>query len=211
MALKIATQPAVEPVSLADAKDYCRVDDSAYDSLITTLITVARSAVEQYLRRALITQTWDLWLDGPGRGFPDPDRIIIDSTSGYAYTGGDWPSAFIEVPLSPLQSITNVYFYQDNDVQQTWAATNYILDVASEPGRIVLKRGQVWPQVLRPGNGLQIRFVAGYGGAGSNVPAPITQALKLMIGHWLENRESQDMPPMAARMLDQYRIMRLGR
>lgn len=63
-ALKLITPPASEPVTLQEAKNHLRVDVSDDDSLISTLITVARQKAEEFTRRSLITQTWELSLDG---------------------------------------------------------------------------------------------------------------------------------------------------
>ncbi|MFO1243110.1 MAG: head-tail connector protein [Rickettsiales bacterium] len=52
--------PATEPLTLAEAKLYLRVDGSSEDTLITQLITAARETAEAYLRRSLITQQWKL-------------------------------------------------------------------------------------------------------------------------------------------------------
>ena len=55
--------PAVEPVTLTEAKLYLRVDNTNEDTLITDLITAARMVAESWLRRSLITQTWQLAFD----------------------------------------------------------------------------------------------------------------------------------------------------
>lgn len=49
----------VEPVSLADAKQYLRIDagETAFDSEITRLISAARIDMEHYLNRSLINRT----------------------------------------------------------------------------------------------------------------------------------------------------------
>ncbi len=60
LSLVLVTAPALEPVSLVDAKAFMRVDGGYDDSLTATLITAARQGVEEYLRRSLITQTWKL-------------------------------------------------------------------------------------------------------------------------------------------------------
>ena len=65
----LLTPPAVEPVTLADAKAYLRVDNDDDDAVISALIAGARAHVEAQTRRALITQTWRLVRDAwPGDG-----------------------------------------------------------------------------------------------------------------------------------------------
>jgi len=48
------TAPAVEPVSLSEAKTHCRVDTSDDDAYIGSLITVAREYLEETLDVSLI-------------------------------------------------------------------------------------------------------------------------------------------------------------
>lgn len=57
-------EPASEPVTLAEAKLYLRVDGTSEDTLIADLITSARIAAEDYLNRSLITQSWKLAYNG---------------------------------------------------------------------------------------------------------------------------------------------------
>src|SRR5262245_2558975 len=74
--------PAVEPVSLAEAKAHLRVAHDDDDDAITALIAGARVHVEAQTRRALITQTWrlsrDVW---PANGripvLPAPLRELV--------------------------------------------------------------------------------------------------------------------------------------
>src|SRR4029079_17469588 len=60
--------PAVEPVTLAEAKAYLRVEHDDDDDVIAALIAGARVHVEAQTRRALITQSWrivrDFWPEG---------------------------------------------------------------------------------------------------------------------------------------------------
>lgn len=186
MALKLVTGPAVEPVTLAEMKLYLRVDLTTDDALISTLITAARQALEEYTRRAFLAQTWAYSLDAT------PDRI------------------WLELPRPPLQSVTSVTYYQNDDVSRTFAATNYIVDTRSEPGRIVLKIGSVWPSALRPADAFVVQYVAGYGDEGQDVPKPLLAAIKQCVAEWYANRESAEQIPETARLMAQpYRVMRL--
>jgi len=167
VSLKLITAPAVEPVSLAEAKLQCRVDIGDDDALITGLIKAARESAETITRRALITQTWELVLDE----FPEGDEIIV--------------------PLPPLVSITSIKYKDGDGVESTFAAANYIVNTDAEPGKVVLADGASWPSTsLYPTAAIRVRFVAGYGAAGSSAPASILAAIKLMVGHWYENREN---------------------
>ena len=63
--LVLKTGPATTAISLAEAKAFLRVD-SDYDdddSYITSLIGVATNVVEQFTRRRLITQTYNIYYD----------------------------------------------------------------------------------------------------------------------------------------------------
>jgi len=191
MAVRLVTGPDIEPVSLDEAKGQCRVDISTDDVLIQGLVQTAREMAETITRRALITQTWELVLDG----FPDEDRLTI--------------------PLPPLQSVTVKYTDAD-DVEATFSSASYVVDTYNEPGRIVLRSDATWPNVtLREANGVAVRFVAGYGDAAADVPQAIRQAMLLMVGHWYENREEtvatgnvQRIPLGIEALLWPYRVLR---
>ncbi len=166
MALKLITAPATEPVTSTEAKSHLRVDTTADDTLIGTLITAARQHVEAHLRRALITQTWELVTD--------------------AFPVGD----ILRLPLPPLVSVTSIKYTDEDGAESTLSSGLYVVDTDSTKGRVVLKNGETWPSVtLAAANGVRVRYVAGYGEA-SAVPRPIRQAILLLIGTMYENRES---------------------
>lgn len=58
--LSRSVPPAAEPLALAEAKLYLRVDGSGEDALITDMIAAVREAAEEYLRKSLVTQGWVL-------------------------------------------------------------------------------------------------------------------------------------------------------
>lgn len=182
MALKIYTAPTVEPVSLVEAKLHLRVDIDDDDTLISALIVAARQWVETVTSRALISQTWDMWLDA----FPASDRIAV--------------------PMAPLQSITGIYYTPYGGVETTLSSSYFSVDIRSIPGRVVLNSGYTWPgDTLIAVNGMRMRFVCGYGAAGSSVPQAIRQAMLLLIGCYYENREEIGKPMAVDALLWDYR------
>ncbi len=192
MALVLTSGPAVEPVTLTEAKAYLRVDLSDEDTLIASLITAARIHVEVSLGRSLITQSWSLFLD-------------------------QWPEArVLTLPIAPLQSVTDVRTYAEDDTAIIWDASNYFVDASSDPGRVVRQNTASWPPPGRPANGVEVAFVAGYGNGASDVPEPIRQALLLLIAHWYERREPValggrpiSVPGTVSGLLDPYRRIHL--
>jgi uncharacterized phiE125 gp8 family phage protein len=182
MGLVLITPPAEEPVSLAEAKLHLRVDVSDDDALINGLIQAARERAEDILRRALITQTWELTLDQ----FPSGDEI--------------------ELPFPPLQSVASIKYTNSNGDESVFSSDDYIVDTAEEPGKVVLAYGSTWPSVtLYPTGAVAVRYVAGYGEA-ADVPQTFKQAMLLMAGEWYENRENATQPrqaeiPLAAKNL----------
>lgn len=177
MSLVLIIPPAEEPVSLSEMRLHLRVDHDDEDALIQALITAARQHAETVTRRQLVTATWELREDA----FP---------------SGPEWP-----LPLPPLQSVASVKYLGEDGTEQTFDASNYVVDTASEPGRIVLKPGASWPSgPLYPAGAARVRFVAGYGGA-SAVPEPIKAAIKLIVAHLYEHRELMYESVYAARAL----------
>lgn len=162
--LRLVTAPAAEPVDVDVMKEHSRIDIGEDDALLSGYIAAAREEVEAELKRALITQTWDLWLDG-------------------------WPSFPLELPLGKLQSVTSITYYDEADASAVYSSSNYQVS-AGDPGRIALKTSATLPSTtLRPLDSVVIRFVCGYGSNAANVPDSIRAAIQLRAGLLYENRE----------------------
>ncbi len=144
--VRLITPPAVEPVTITEAKLDARVDSSTEDNLFTALIVAAREEIEKISRRALINRTLELALDA-------------------------WPAVnYIDLPYPPLGSVTQITYYDAAGVQQTWAAANYIVIADQEPGRVALAPACSWPTDLHTWPRLRVRYVAGYGASATAVP-----------------------------------------
>lgn len=169
MSLALVTAPTVDVLTLAEAKDHLRVTSTDDDTYITALIKAAQvnlDGKDGLLGRALLTQTWKLFLDS----FPNCRKPII-------------------VPLPPLQSVSSIKYIAQDGTLTTWDSASYSVDTAANPARVHLGYNEVWPVTRCVPNAVTIEFVAGYGATAAAVPDTIKAALKLMIGHWYQNRE----------------------
>lgn len=189
MNYKVTTQPAIEPITLAEAKLHLRVDSdiTAEDSLIAGLIKSARQYCESYQNRALITQT----ITAKMNDFPCRDEF--------------------DLPMPELVSVTSIKYIDSNGVQQTLSTDVYSVDTFATPGRVVLNYNQSWPSVRGDYNSVEVVYVAGYGDE-EDVPQVTKQAMLLIIGHLYENREEtmavalQTIPTSAKDLLNFNRI-----
>ena len=169
MKIKLKTAPVKYPISLKEAKNHLRVglDWTDDDEHIDTLISTATKSVEHFLHRRLITQTWYYYL----MEWPDKSNIVL--------------------PFGKLQSVTSIKYKDDTGAELTWDSGEYIVDIDSDPGEVVLGYDEVYPTVtLYPSNPITIEFVCGYGTAGSDVESAIQHAIKLTISDLYENRET---------------------
>lgn len=156
----LLTPPVCEPVSLTDAKLHLRVDTTADDPLIASQITAARSQAEDYLRRALILQQWQLFMDS----FPGFHPL---------YTARGYPDIFL--PKPPFQRPVVVQYVDTTGTLQTLTEQTdygqnqsllygYQVDPGSEtqPCRLSPPWARPWPPVRLVERCVQISFWAGY-------------------------------------------------
>lgn len=154
--------PAEEPVSLAEAKAFLKVDDAAEDGLIATLIGAARLHVEGVTGKALLAQSW---------------RVVLD----------DWPeSGVVKLPVSPLRSVTAITATDDNGGSHEIGLAQF----SSEPDRLFVPRVVVGMPILQERGGIEIDYVAGFGSEPADVPADLRQALLGLVAHWYEHRDA---------------------
>lgn len=184
---RLTTAPAAEPLLIADLKAFLGISGTDDDTLLTDLIEQARQEIEDATGIAMITQTWTMTLDAwpPGRE-PWWDGVREGVISMLSQRGS---SGSVMLPRYPLQSITSVTVYDEaSNSTAVTVATVFDVDSQQIPGRITLKVGQTWPIALRANNAIQIVYVAGYGDASSDVPAPIIRAVRDMAAYMYEHR-----------------------
>lgn len=165
-------------ILLFDMKRFLRVDGAGDDDIIGSYIDTATEAVQQYLRQAILTQTFVFKADGFTDGYGD-DRLLAlgpgvhTASRPYILGGGET----LDLPFPPLQSVTSVVTYDRGNNASTYSASRYRVDLTS--GRIYLNEGETWPSDLRAQDAVEVTYVAGYGSG--SIPTPILEAIRMYV------------------------------
>ena len=176
--LQLTTAAVTLPVSLPEVKARLNLTNEDDDPELMAQIRAVTENLERYTRRTFVDTTFTMFFDRfPGKALPwwDGVRQIADTELT------DLTEA-IMIPLPPLDSVVHVKSHNQDATITTVTSTDYIVDTASEPGRIALKATKNWPTgALRSINGVEVQFIAGYGPVGSDVPEPIREAIMVCI------------------------------
>lgn len=175
--------PSVEPLSLAEARNYLRLDSdfTQDDALISGLIRVARMYAESYCNRSLITQGWRLTLDA----FPGPTLMGVPFGQTYSI-----PPHAITLERGTVQNVSAIT-YLNAGTWYTMDPTAYVADLSGNPARITPVFGQIWPVISTPQIGnVRVDYTAGYGDTAATVPDGIKNWMMIRIGTLYTNREA---------------------
>jgi uncharacterized phiE125 gp8 family phage protein len=163
MKVQVITDITSEPVTVAEAKLWCKVTGTAEDTIFPILITSARMAMEKYTACAFgakkIFATW----------------TTIPS---------DW---LLIMPYGPIVSIDKVYRI-DPAGNETTLVVNSDYWV-TEDGNVQLSQhwstvrsAGIWPTHYEPGNSYRVEYTAGYGATTTEpLPQPLKHAIMKQI------------------------------
>ena len=184
--IQIVTPPASEPLTLAEVKEFLRVDHSDDDATLAIFITAARQLCESYTRMALLPTTFDEYFDD----FPQYTVTFKDE---------------IRLSRSPVSAVTYVKYIDGNETTITADAAEYKIDTISRPARISPDNG--WFGTYETINAVFVRYVAGFADAAS-VPAPLKHGMMLVIGDMYENRTDsvKRLPTASEYLWNPYRV-----
>lgn len=161
----IITPPAMEAITLDEAKIQCRVTGTTeYDVDLRDLIASVRELCEFNVGFAVGQQTVeDVW--------------------------DDWPCRKVfELRRSPVWSFTSITYTDEDAVAATVPGADYVFE-SSQPSRVSLVADASWPSVvLKEVGGVRMRYVAGYGKESDFTAAANTDTLT-SAGHGLANRQ----------------------
>jgi uncharacterized phiE125 gp8 family phage protein len=186
----LLSAPAVEPVTLDEARAFLRVEHNDDDEVIAALTAGSRIHVEAQTRRALITQSW---------------RITADS----------WPQdGRLTVLPAPLQALTAARVYGLDGNTQALDVQAFVPDVGASA---LAFAPWALPAPGRLAAGIELDVTVGYGDAAIDVPEPLRQAIRLLTAHWYDNRglvvasgaSGALLPSTVAALIGPYRVMSL--
>ena len=163
MGLVIATEPAEEPVTLAEASLFMRYTGSLQNAVITALITAARKDVESWSNKTMVTTTYEYYTEDLC------DEILL--------------------PTGTAASVTSITYQDTDDAAQTLSATLYKLDNKSIQNKVFRDPLESYPEVLVQPNAVKIIYIAGYGAA-SAVPETFKTVIKMRVAELFEHREA---------------------
>tara|TARA_R110000751_G_scaffold69591_1_gene141272 strand:- start:87 stop:692 length:606 start_codon:yes stop_codon:yes gene_type:complete len=191
----ITTPSTVPIVTLAEAKIHLRVSHNDDDAYITSLVSVAKDTIDNYCNTLVMytkcKQRADCWND------------------------------MSELYFSPVKNsgelnVIDIKYYDKDDVLQTWAASNYLVDIFSSPARIGLSIGSSIPETSNRLNAIECEYDVGTK-TQSDVPLALQQCALILIGQFYENRQvavvgrSVGTIPMSAQyLMNPYKIQTLG-
>ena len=188
MSSLLLTAPAIEPLSLAEAKAFLRVETGDDDDVIGALIAGARIHVEAQTRRALITQSWRLAFDA----WPDDGRLTV-------------------LP-APLQALSAARVYDFDNGAHALDTGAFVLDKGAST---LIFAPWALPAPGRLAAGIELDVAVGYGDAAVDVPQALRQAIRLLVAHWYENRglvtagTATVLPSTVAALIAPYRMLSL--
>lgn len=170
MSVFVVTPPAELPVTLEEVRRHLRIDAGADDPLISGLVMAATA-----------------WLDGPGGWL---GRALVAQTLELRQDGFGWCDSAAFLPFPPAIEIVSITYDDAAGIEQTVPTGDYRL-LGGNDGlfRVAPAHGKAWPTTRGASEAVRIRYRAGYGAA-TAVPAPIRQAILLLVGHWYANREA---------------------
>lgn len=186
MTMFLVTPPALEPVTIADARAFLRISTESEDEILRRIIKTAREMVEADTGLALVDQTWRLRVDR----WPRSGRLAL-----FKY---------------PVKLVTSVVAYRPDGSAIIMEPEEFMLQHGRRPQRVYMAQ---YPDA-QTFCGLEIDFIAGFGETGVEVPDALKQAILTLTAHLYENRAGlaevkTELPAMVGQMVDSWRRISL--
>lgn len=153
MPLQIIARPVAEPIDIILAQLQTKQDAGIDDVILRACIAGAREFAQSTTNRQIIAARYKLVLDS----FPSGST----GTVPYGETFSLPANAILIEPNPVIQIVSIQYLAMDNTLQ-VMPATDYVVDLTSEPARITPVFGKIWPIPLPQIASVIVTFDAGY-------------------------------------------------
>jgi gp6-like head-tail connector protein len=163
--------PAIqEPVSVADAKAFARIEYPDDDALIAGLISMAREYVETAIQRTVAPRVRQVFFQGFLTSGGYYNRFIRSMGPNPWWL----PSAqgIMQIRQPPLQGIMNVQYTDVSSGNLIEIYSSKLVISTGTPGRVMPVYGGVWPLARPQIDAVSFTFVAGYG-----LTAPLVESV----------------------------------
>ena len=159
------TPPVTEPLTIHEAKKQVEVasDDNYHDADLLKNIEAARQQWERDTTQYYIQRTM---------------RLTLPCLYEFMFSE------------RPVTSITSVKYYDQSNVQQSLATSEYQLDTADNALRLAYNK--TWPTSLARWDAVQIDYVLGEHTDSTTVPSLAKSAMLLLVGYYFEQRGDAD-------------------
>jgi len=167
ISLTRVVKPAVEPVTLEALKKSLHITHSEQDDTLNGYLKAGRVAAEDYQRRSLITQQW---------------QMVFDC----------YPVGEIALLRGAVQSVESVVVTDEEGNETTMDLSDFIILTDCSPARMLLKSSASWPSAtLQEIGGIRISYTAGYGDP-EDVPDDTKHAIIIFASFADDNRGVED-------------------
>ena len=179
--------PPIEPISLAMAKEFLRIDGDHEDALITDLIKVARERVEFMGRLSLITRR-------------------------RAYSSARVCAGRLVINHGPIKHVHKVSLIDGADNEIEIPKGDIYINRRARPAIIEMRKRDVFSDYAADPVAVVAEFDAGYGSSPEDVPMQLRQAVLLLLAQHYEHRDealTRPVPMLVDALLMPYRTVRL--
>jgi uncharacterized phiE125 gp8 family phage protein len=184
MTYKIITPAAMLPLTVAQVKNYLKIDPAttADDNLILASIIGAMERCQKHTSHILIRSTVREYFDN----FPS------DIT--------------LKLGLAPLFSLSSLNYIDDDGNLTVLPSANYTVDEVSTPPRIMLKKGFDWPSNLgQYPNRVVAEYTVGYAND-LVIPGAFRAAMLFFISAFYRTDQVNELFEEAYKLLNDFRF-----
>lgn len=161
--------PTFLPVSVAEAKTYCRYVGSDADA------------------------DFERWINDAAQYFFDNTGVVL-SAQTIALRMDCFPCSgdIITLHRWPVSAISSINYVDEDGVNQSLSSSLYVEDIYGRPARIAEAYNQSWPETRGTLNNVTVTIVAGYATAAA-IPGNLKNLILTMVA-WKEANRGDESP-----------------